>query len=247
MTDDERQQMDEKTGIEKKSHKSPEKPLELVISKELQDFITREVDRRVAEQRQTLDRIERKAEQHEEKYTPPSEDIKNLAAAMLAHVEATKQLTEQTSRTIRHSNAYTPEISAYSYPEGNVARPKPILSDKKGNPRETFFCGIRQEESLMTPEEILAFNRITTPKTSRGGTWRADIQNAGMGLERLLVQVPNQSINERMELPSGIRVILLELEAGQEATDPLRLTEEIQKLQATVAQLIANQQKGVAA
>jgi len=241
MTDDERREQDEK-----RPHRAPEKPLEMVVTKELQDFINREVARLVAEQRQVLDRIERKAEKFEEKYVPPSDDVKNLAAAMLAHVEATRALTEQTARTIRQSNAYTPEISAYSYPEGNVARPKPILSDAKGAPRETFFCGIRQEESLLTPDEILAFNKITSPRTSRGGTWRADIQHAGMGAERLLVQVPNQSISDRMELPSGLRLILLELEAGQEAIDPLRLTDEIQKLQATVAQLIASQ-KGVAA
>jgi len=98
----------------------------------------------------------------------------------------------------------------------------------------------------MTPDEILAFNRITVPKTSRGGTWRADIQPAGMGRERLLVQVPNQSINDRMELPSGIRIILLELEAGQEAIDPLKLTEQVRQLQETVAKLLQQQKEQAA-
>jgi len=217
-------------------------PPPFTVTKEAQEWFEREWVRRMDHHLRIFKNLEAKARQFEDKYVPPDEQLGKVAAALMAQNEVQREIAAQTARTTRHSNAYTPEISVFSYPEGDTEHKKPMLCDEKGRPRDTYFCGTRQEESLLTPAEIIAFNRITTTKQSRGGAWRADIQFAGKDRERLMVFVPNASLNERMELPSGLQIILLELESGPGAVDPLRLTEEIQQLKDQLAILLKNQQ-----
>jgi hypothetical protein len=129
-------------------------------------------------------------------------------------------------------NKVSPLISAFSYPEGDTARPKPRLVDQLGIDRETIFCGARQREDQLTPEEILAFNNITEDCTARGGTWFARVKREGRK-EFLWVHVPCVDVDERMELPSLLQ-ILLELKEGAAAVDINVLVRQLNELKAQV-------------
>lgn len=111
-------------------------------------------------------------------------------------------------------NAIAPGISAYSYPEGDVARPKPKLG------RDTYFCGVREQETWLTPSEILAYNAIAEPRVARGGSWRAELKRgAAMGAkEELFIWVPKETVDQRMDLPV-LHLILHELNGGPSTQD----------------------------
>lgn len=143
--------------------------------------------------------------------------------------KAVMELATQQSRTTRASNAFHPEVSAFSYPEGNVARPKPKLD------RETWFCACKQDESMLTPVEIDLFNRITTSKV-----WRGDPKmGADVSPKRRFIMLPHVSIDERMQLPQSLPLILMELIGGQDAIKPETMAEELIALRAQVAGLAA--------
>jgi len=123
-----------------------------------------------------------------------------------------------------------PHISAYSYPEGDVLRPKPKLK------RETFFCGYREDEERLTPGEIEAFNAIDGPLEARGGSWRAVVKKplAKGGKETLEIYVPKDSVDQRMVLPS-LHLILHELNGGPSTEDIMTLVKQIEGLKALLA------------
>lgn len=59
---------------------------------------------------------------------------------------------EAYARLEKKENTEHPQISVFSYPEGNVARPKPHLTCK------TFWINNEESEDVLTPEEILLMN-----------------------------------------------------------------------------------------
>lgn len=126
-------------------------------------------------------------------------------------------------------NSEHPHISVYSYPEGDIARPKPQLS------RPTWFCGAREREERLKPSEIDAFNAIKEPCTARGGAWRAEIRlpKAVGGTEELFVWVPSSTVDERMGLPP-LLLILHELKTGQSTEDVMDLLQQLNTLKAMV-------------
>lgn len=71
-------------------------------------------------------------------------------AAALKQIELMEQLVVKT----RPENVDYPRISAYSYPEGDVARPKPALKC------QILWCGYELHATTMTPEEIEALNTL---------------------------------------------------------------------------------------
>lgn len=122
------------------------------------------------------------------------------------------------------SNAESDGKSAFSYPEGDKARPKPELK------RTVFFCGHREDPAQLTPTEIDAYNSIDRDYTARDGRWTAEIRGTGKS-EVLLVNVPCVSIDDRMNLPS-ITLICRELRNGQAAVDPVSLADRVAQLEA---------------
>lgn len=144
-----------------------------------------------------------------------------------------KEHAEAINRMILPENKIIPQISVFSYPEGDTARPKPILKDRRGNPRETIFCGARQREELLTPAEIDAFNAITDNVTARDGKWLARIRREGQR-EYLWVHVPCVDVDQRMELPS-LLAILMELKSGPKSVDLETLTNELKTLRDKLA------------
>jgi hypothetical protein len=78
-----------------------------------------------------------------------SED--RLEKILLKVAETTAAANE---RAANPSNKVHPHISVYSYPEGDIARPKPKLAC------ETLWVGYPEMEDNLTPEEILLLNEI---------------------------------------------------------------------------------------
>ena len=168
-----------------------------------------------------------------------SPEIAAICEAIAASGRAMQEVATAQQRTVRHSNAFHPGISAFSYPEGDEARKKPRLVDKNGQPREVYFCGTRQEEDMLMPREIELFNQITQSKLSRNGAWRADVIPLGASGERLLIQIPVKTINDRAALPPSLEICLLEFIGGRDAVDPGKLTDEVQRLRDQIASLAA--------
>lgn len=154
-----------------------------------------------------------------------------LSPAALKEILASQsEVTADLARKARWPESAThPGISAYSYPEGDVAHPKPKLL------RETFFCGVREDEERLTPGEIDAYNQFSEPREARGGSWRVRIvKPTAMGArEELHVIVPKDTVDQRMMLPS-LHLILHELNGGPSSADVMALIKQIDILKATL-------------
>ena len=152
--------------------------------------------------------------------------LKDILAAVTS--SATESGAEGMRRAIKPDNPTHPGVSVFSFPEGDRARPKPKLT------RETFFCGSPQREDQLTPSEINAFNAITGERTARNGRWWARVEQYG-NRQRLHVFVPNKSIDDRMDLPNGLLLILRELAEGPEAVNIESLAAKVARLETELA------------
>lgn len=144
-----------------------------------------------------------------------------------------KEHADAINKMVLPENKITPQVSVFSYPEGETARPKSRLMDRRGNDRETIFCGARQREELLTPAEIDAFNAITENVSARDGKWFARVRREGTK-EYLWVHCPCADVDQRMELPS-LLAILTELKSGPRAVDLEILTTELKSLRDKLA------------
>lgn len=149
-----------------------------------------------------------------------AEVLKNQAAAN----------ADAIGKLVLPENKRHPGISVFSHPEGELERPKGRLRDANGNDRETIFCGARQEEDLLTPAEIDAFNAIREDCESRSGSWWAKVRKEGKR-EKLFVYVPCAEIDDRMGLPSTLE-ILTELAQGAKALDMNAMLTQLNDLKA---------------
>jgi hypothetical protein len=138
-----------------------------------------------------------------------------LAAALGPMMETVGQ--SLSDRAGLKSNDSNPEISVFSYPEGERARPKPRLVDRNGKNRKTYFCGTQQDFQQLTPAEILAFNAIQTDCEARGGMWTAKVKMNG-STEELHVEVPIGDSDALRSLPPLVN-ILYEVGSGKKALD----------------------------
>lgn len=131
-------------------------------------------------------------------------------------------------RALIPENPYHPEISAFSYPEGDRERPKPKLRVP------TYFCFIEEREDRLTPAEIDGYNKLTDYREARGGTWKAEIKRNGQK-EALFVTVPFETETERYALPSLV-LIQHELAGGQSTADVHQLVKQIETLKTLALQ-----------
>ena len=130
-------------------------------------------------------------------------------------------------KAMRPENERHPEISVFSYPEGNVARPKATFR------RDTIVLGARLREDSLTPTEIDLCNRFEVSTTARGGRWTATIRNID-GVETLIVNcLEHNTIDGRAGLPP-LSLILRELLDGPAATDPNTLAERVKQLEGQI-------------
>jgi hypothetical protein len=135
-----------------------------------------------------------------------------------------QQALAESQRTIHRQNPQHPGISAFSHPEGEMKRPKARLR------YETFFNGHREREDDLTPAEIDAYNRFEHSCEARGGRWIAQLKNG-----RLVIDVPSRTIDDRMDLPNGLVLILTELSQGARAVDQASMVERIAELERKLA------------
>lgn len=145
--------------------------------------------------------------------------------AVLTSVTAGQKEIADASRTVTHSNPNHEHKSAFSYPEGDLKRPKPKLQ------RETYLNGHREAEDDLTPAEIDAYNAITHSCEARDGRWTAVVKG-----KRLIIDVPSKTPDDRMDLPNGLVLILLELAKGKRAADPMEMAARIAALEKAAEQ-----------
>lgn len=188
------------------------------------------------------------AEKHEKKAAVMDEpvsgsDLMTMFQALIAKVgtpapsgvpvEQFAELLQTVKKTMKPENETHPGISAFSYPEGDVARPKPTLT------RRTFVVGARMSEESLTPTEIELFNAITQSCEAREGRWKARVVKNGTA-DELHITFPHKEISDRMDLPKpGLVCILRELIGGKAAADPEALFARVAELEAKLAVLTA--------
>jgi hypothetical protein len=148
------------------------------------------------------------------------------AADLKALLDSQKADREET-RTVRRSNADHTHVSAFSHALGDLKQPKAKLT------RETYFNNHRESEDELTPAEIEAFNAITESCEARGGYanggWSAVVKG-----NRLKVDVTSYTIDDRMNLPNGLVLILKELAEGPRAVTPENMATRIAELERIV-------------
>jgi hypothetical protein len=152
-------------------------------------------------------------------------------AMLAAGQPGAKALELLAERSAPKNNPNYNEVSPYTHPEGELVKPKAKLA------RPTFFCGGREREDTLTPHEIDLYNQFAGTRSSRNGTWTAEVRQNGSAQE-LYVNVPAKSVDERMGLPP-LSLILFELLQGQAAADPTRLAERVAELEAKLAKSAA--------
>jgi hypothetical protein len=160
---------------------------------------------------------------------------KGLDAEALAQILANQQQQTQAAiektRIVRHSNADHEHISAFSYPRGDLAQPKPRHVTRDGQPREVYFNGAREYEEQLTPEEIDAYNAITEARTSRDGQWTVRFKQDG---KILLLEVPSYTPDDRAAVPPLV-LVLREMALGTKAADPVTMAARLAALEKAVA------------
>jgi hypothetical protein len=153
-------------------------------------------------------------------------------AALQASNPGTSALQLLAERSAPRENPDYNEVSAFTHPEGQRVRPKADLT------RETFFCGTRMKSDELTPAEIEAFNAITVSRTARNGTWTAEVRQNG-NAQQLHIMVPSRTVDERMDLPGSLLLILRELRDGAASVDPMSLAQEVAALKDQMARMTA--------
>lgn len=143
-----------------------------------------------------------------------------LSRVGLSSAEAMRQSLKPENTEHPHISAYFTEKDRQQY--GSWEN-KPKLRVK------TYFCGVEENDDRLTPLEIEGFNRITEDREARGGRWTATIRKQGRKGEELYVNVPCETVDQRMDLPP-LTLILHELNGGQSTEDLHSLLKQIDTL-----------------
>lgn len=147
-----------------------------------------------------------------------------LTSADLKSLLDSQKQEQNEQRSVRHSNADHRHESVFSLPGGDLKNPKAKLT------RETFFNNHREHEDELMPAEIEAFNAIEHSCEARGGAWVATVKN-----NRLLINIPSHTMDDRMNLPDGLVLILKELAQGERAVSQADMAIRIADLERRLA------------
>ena len=152
--------------------------------------------------------------------------------AMMAIAQSLKVQAEIDEQRFRKENAVSPKISAYSWPEGDEARPKPSLDSV------TIFSNALQQEDQLMPIEIILFNKIKSNKSARKGKWQAiyepPLGDARRGKLTVSLGVNLNSPDSVTDIPPLVQ-ILAELGTGADATNVALLFQQLEELKSKVA------------
>jgi hypothetical protein len=130
-------------------------------------------------------------------------------------------------------NKVHPGISVFSYPEGDLKHPKPRLDC------DTIFCGHRQREDNLTPEEIIAANALGDGQVyeARSGFWKA--HKGKNGTKDILIIHCDEAVDRdrARDLPPMLHV-LVELKNGPQAVDLAALTRQLNAMKLQLDQAV---------
>jgi hypothetical protein len=160
-------------------------------------------------------------------------DVATLQSIVTAFQATSATAVRETLRQERKENP--------SYPERSVFNPRGVFDDhgKATEPkhrfrRATYFQNVRLGGELETETEIDLCNAFTEDKSAREGRWTARIEDKGRPSERLYIQIPSKTVDDRMENSLPFAMILRELLDGADAVN----TETLQKQIADMAKRI---------
>lgn len=138
--------------------------------------------------------------------------------------------SEGMRRALKPENARHPDVSAFN-PEGERDHPRPALR------RKTFMSpGMELVANELTVKEIEILNAIEHPLEARNGSWRAELKRTATdGTQELHIVVPCNTMDERMDLPKSLELILMELVGGTKAVDPETLAQRVAELEKRLA------------
>ncbi len=146
----------------------------------------------------------------------------DLAEVMQSNAEGMR-------KALKPENARHPDVSAFN-PQGERDHPRPKLA------RKTFWAGTELHEDELTAEEIGLFNSFTHSTEAKNGTWIAELRRTGkLGESQLHVSFPCAAMDDRMDLPNGMNIMLRELLGGAQAADPSTLSARVAELEAKLA------------
>lgn len=131
--------------------------------------------------------------------------------------------------------ALKPENVEGSFPPVSAFNPTGDLNKVKLR-RKTVYVGAEMRNDFLTPTEIELFNQFTVNKEARLGRWTAKIIRNGT-TEELHVGVPHKDVSDRMDLPSGLTLILRELLDGPEAASVDFMAERLAAAEKQIAAL----------
>ncbi len=146
----------------------------------------------------------------------------DLAEVMASNAEGMR-------KALKPENPRHPDISAFN-PEGERDHPRPKLT------RKTFWVGTELHEDELSREEIDLFNQFTHSTEAKNGAWTAEIRVTGkLGESQLHIRFPSAAMDDRMDLPNGMAIMLRELLGGAQAVEPAALSARIAALEAQLA------------
>jgi hypothetical protein len=128
-----------------------------------------------------------------------------------AIANAVAQATVQVNERINPHEVRFPKPHSAFNPEGLTVRP--TLT------RKCYFAGGEMKQKTLKNSEILLLNQITRPGAYNGGKWRVIIRTDSGGQDRLFIELPTKSIDDRMALPRSLTEVLNQILSEQAALD----------------------------
>jgi hypothetical protein len=125
--------------------------------------------------------------------------------------KAVADATVQVNERLNPHEARFPKPHSPFNPEGLAVRPKLT--------RKCYFAGGEMKPKTLTNAEINLLNKITRPGVFNKGKWRVRLQEDSGGTQRMFIDVPTKSIDDRMALPRSITELLNQILAEQAALD----------------------------
>jgi hypothetical protein len=135
--------------------------------------------------------------------------------------------SEGMRRALKPENARHPDVSAFNT-KGERDFPRPALR------RKTFMSpGFEVKADDLTREEIELLNQFDHNTEAHNGQWRAELKRtASDGTQELHIVIPSNTVDERMDLPKSMSLILRELLGGTQAVDAESLAQRVAQLEA---------------
>lgn len=151
--------------------------------------------------------------------------------------EQFEQTMENQRRALNPSSNTHPGISAFSYPEGDRARPKPTFKAA-----EVYENGVPLREDQLTPQEIDSYNAVIALLPRAGDkrlAWGGKlIAERSINGHRVTVTFPCKSVEDQARANTMTIVQRnLCLAEGEAAADPNSILERLSVAEAELARL----------